>query len=161
MSGESRYLSVVLFFIVQTKKKKMAEGETKERRGRHAKQKRKVWAQSTVKKTEMWGTKSASEYNGSGGPHHHSLCESQKKRKKENKQTKPKLQALFLPPSPATPPKCLALTDFWVPADLTPSGSLSFLANYLWDPPKITKKKNQEKKEKLTNTQLVRCGWWG
>lgn len=90
----------------------MAEGETKERRGRHAKQKRKVWAQSTVKKTEMWGTKSASEYNGSGGPHHHSLCESQKKRKNENKQTKPKLQALFLPPSPATPPKCLALTDF-------------------------------------------------
>ena len=86
----------------------MAEGETKERRGRHAKQKRKVWAQSTVKKTEMWGTKSASEYNGSGGPHHHSLCESQKNKTKPNQ----KLQSLFLSPSPATPPKCLALTDF-------------------------------------------------
>lgn len=125
MSGESRYLSVVLFFIVQTinynlkkKKKKGREGD-KERRGRHAKQKRKVWAQSTVTKTEMWGRKSASEYNGSGGPHHHSFCESQKKKPNQTKTPN-----LSLSPAPATPPKLPYLNRFlssrrsnskWVP----------------------------------------------
>lgn len=150
MSGESRYLSVVLFFIVQTinynlkKKKKRAERETKKEEVGTQNKRERCGPSQRLQKQRCGEGKARPSTTEVGA-----LTTTHFVNHKKKNQTKPKLpiflSLLLLP----LRPNCLTLTDFWVPADLTPSGSLSFLANSLWDPPKIfTKKKIKKKKEK-------------
>lgn len=146
MSGESRYLSVVLFFIVQTKKKKIWQ------KGRHKKEevgtqnKRERYGPSQRLKKQRCGEGKARPSTTEVGALTTTHFVNHKKTKpNQTKNSNLSFSLLVLP----LRPKCLALTDFWVPADLTPSGSLSFFANSLWDPPKIfTKKKKKSRKKK-------------